>query len=119
MAVVQRKPVNQEQSFEEKVDKIHFYQQLSGPNSIKKSRFFVTTEYDANIALNENETRDPIVDSISCSIRSSSHIAMDDKTSNAARNYYKHIVNDDRTNYDMKRLKIYLDLVLGSKAQLS
>ena len=67
----------------------------------------------------EDATLKPITSSISSSIRLSSHVEMDNLTTSASRNYYQSIVNDDRTTYDQKKLKVYLDLVLGSKSRLN
>lgn len=77
------------------------------------------TYYDSAAALHEDATLEPITSSISSSIRLSSHVEMDNLTSSASRKYYQSIVNDERSNYDEKKLKIYLDLVVGSKSHLN
>ena len=55
---------------------------------------------------------------IATSTMTSKSIVMDVATTEAARKYYLHIVDNDATSFEQKKKQIYSDLVLGPKSDL-
>eukprot|EP00486_Rosalina_sp_Unknown_P012323 CAMPEP_0201582770 /NCGR_PEP_ID=MMETSP0190_2-20130828/90447_1 /ASSEMBLY_ACC=CAM_ASM_000263 /TAXON_ID=37353 /ORGANISM="Rosalina sp." /LENGTH=195 /DNA_ID=CAMNT_0048023399 /DNA_START=23 /DNA_END=607 /DNA_ORIENTATION=+ len=114
---VVREHVTYDNMADEKLMEFEFHKKKSQPTPNQMKSRFLISNYDTRVALSEQDaTLKPITSSISSSIRLSSHVQMDNLTTSASRNYYQSIVNDNKTTYDAKKLKIYLDLVLGSKS---